>query len=151
MPKLIVVGTDNSPRAQTAVDHAADLAEAFDAKLRIVTVHRVLPPAYAVSQYTLFPLWSEQDDGDALAGHLAYLEPVAKRLRARGLRVEVELVTGDPATVIIKSAEKAGADMIVIGDRGLRGARRFFHSVAKAIITSATVPVLVVPTGDATD
>jgi nucleotide-binding universal stress UspA family protein len=147
MLKMIVVGTDNSGRAQTAVDYAADFAEAVGASLRIVTVHRVMPAGYAFTPYTLFPIPNERDDADALDAHLSYLKPVAQRLHGRGLDVQVRVVTGDPATVVVNSAVEMHADLIVIGDRGLRGFRGLFGSVAKAVIRDSKVPVLVVRTG----
>ena len=45
--EMIIVGTDNSGRAQTAVDYAADFAQAVGAALRIVTVHRTMPAGYS--------------------------------------------------------------------------------------------------------
>ena len=147
MIKMIVVGTDNSGRAQTAVEYAADLAEALGAALRIVTVHRVLPAGYSFTPYTLFPMPSERDESDALDAHLSYLKPVAQRLHGRGLDVQVRVVTGDPATVVVNSAVELGADLVLVGDRGLRGFRGLFGSVAKAVIRDSKVPVLVVRTG----
>jgi nucleotide-binding universal stress UspA family protein len=147
MLKMIVVGTDNSGRAQTAVDYAADLAESVGGSLRIVTVHRSMPAGYAYTPYTLFPIPNERDDADALDAHLSYLKPVAQRLHGRGLDVQVRVVTGDPATVVVNSAVEMNADLIVIGDRGLRGFRGLFGSVARAVIRDSKVPVLVVRTG----
>ncbi len=147
MIKMIVVGTDNSGRAQTAVDYAADLAGALGAALRIVTVHRVMPAGYSYTPYTLFPIPTERDEADALDAHLSYLKPVAQRLHGRGLDVQVRVVTGDPATVVVNSAAELGGDLVVIGDRGLRGFRGWFASVAKSVIRDSKVPVLVVRTG----
>ena len=91
----------------------------------------------------------ESDDANAVDAHLAYLKPVAERLHGRGLDVQVRVVTGDPATVIVNSAVELGGDLIVIGDRGLRGFRGLFGSVARAVIRESKVPVLVVRTGGA--
>lgn len=145
--KTIVVGTDNSGRAQTAVEYAADLAAALGAALRIVTVHRVLPAGYSFTPYTMFPIPNQRDEADALDAHLSYLKPVAQRLHGRGLDVEVRVVTGDPATVVVNSAAELGADLVVVGDRGLSGFRGLFGSVAKSVIRDSKVPVVVVRTG----
>lgn len=147
MLKMIIVGTDNNGRAQTAVEYAADLAEAVGAALRIVTVHRTMPVGYSFTPYTLLPMPDEASDADAVDAHLSYLKPVAARLHGRGLDVQVRVVTGDPATVVINAAVELGADMIVIGDKGLRGFRGLFGSVARAVIRDSKVPVLVVRTG----
>ena len=147
--RMIIVGTDNSGRAQTAVEYAADYAEAVGAALRIVTVHRTMPVGYSFTPYTLFPMPGESDDANAVDAHLSYLKPVAERLHGRGLDVQVRVVTGDPATVVVKSAVELGGDLIVIGDRGLRGFRGLFGSVARAVIRESKVPVLVVRTGAA--
>lgn len=147
MLKTIVVGTDNSGRAQTAVEYAADLAEAVGAALRIVTVHRSMPVGYSFTPYTLLPMPGEGSDAEAVDAHLSYLKPVAARLHGRGLDVQVRVVTGDPATVVVNSAIELGADLIVIGNRGLRGLRGLFGSVAKSVIRDSKVPVLVLRTG----
>ena len=147
MLKTIIVGTDNSGRAQTAVEYAADLAEACGAALRIVTVHRVMPVGYSLTPYTLLPMPGEGSDAEAVDAHLSYLKPVAARLHGRGLDVQVRVVTGDPATVVVNSAVELGGDLIVIGNRGLRGLRGLFGSVARAVIRDSKVPVLVVRTG----
>ncbi len=147
MLKTIIVGTDNTGRAQTAVEYAADLAEAVGAALRIVTVHRTMPVGYSFTPYTLLPMPGEGSDAEAVDAHLSYLKPVAARLHGRGLDVQVRVVTGDPATVVVNSAVELGGDLIVIGNRGLRGLRGLFGSVAKSVIRDSKVPVLVLRTG----
>jgi nucleotide-binding universal stress UspA family protein len=145
-PKKIIVGTDNSTRAGAAVEFAAELAEFFKATLHIVTVHRPVPAAHAVSQHAVLPLSSEQSDAEAVAAHLDQLEPVARTLHDRGLDVEVHVVTGDPVAHLVSSADRVGADLIVIGDKGLHGWRAWFGSVPRGVLRNAKTPVLVVPT-----
>ena len=147
MLKMIVVGTDNSKRARTAVDYAAELARSSGAKLRIVTVHRSLPSAHSLAHNALGDLSSEVGDTLALGAHRACLQPLAQRLRERGLDVQLHVVAGDPASAIVSCADELQADLVVIGNRGLRGFRGLFGSIASAVVRNATVPVLVVPTG----
>ncbi len=58
----------------------------------------------------------------------------------------IDIVTGVPATEILASAERAGAELIVMGTRGLGGAGRLmFGSTTERVVRAAHVPVLAVP------
>ncbi len=62
-----------------------------------------------------------------------------------GIPVEQRLATGDPAKVIIQTAEKANIDLIVMSGGGLGALRRLFlGSVSDHVLHHATVPVLLI-------
>ncbi len=124
MFKRIVVGTDGSETANLAVKHAADLAKATGASLDVVSAFE--------------PVSSQRQAAKAgeLPGDLAHAtgprEDVNVRLGAAeniaaGIGVEVKTYAreGDPADAILDVAEETGADLIVVGNKGMTGARRF--------------------------
>ena len=60
--------------------------------------------------------------------------------------VVLHVAAGSPAIMIADFADDMHADLVVVGDRGLRGLRGLFGSVASSVVRNANVPVLVVPT-----
>ena len=60
-------------------------------------------------------------------------------------QTELEIVTGDPAEEIVRLAHIHGADLIVIGSRGLKGLKRILQgSVSSQVVADAPCSVLVV-------
>jgi nucleotide-binding universal stress UspA family protein len=77
------------------------------------------------------------------------LESLAASLRERGVSVESHAVSGSPATVILETAAALGADLIVVGNRGMTGATRILGSVPNTLAHRASCSVLIVRTEDA--
>jgi nucleotide-binding universal stress UspA family protein len=135
----IVVGADDSQTARQAVVAAADIAQMSGASLVIVTAYdpksvRIehLPPELRLST-TVHP-----------ADHL--LKALATIGQERGLLVALEAVTGSPADAVVKVAEQTHADLIVVGNKGMRGTRRVLGSVPNSIAHAAPCSVLIVDT-----
>jgi nucleotide-binding universal stress UspA family protein len=64
--------------------------------------------------------------------------------------VGIAVQVGDPAEEILKQVEECGADLIVMGTKGLEGAQRFvFGSTTEAVLRESPVPVLAVPASPA--
>ncbi len=59
---------------------------------------------------------------------------------------EVHAVTGDPADALVRVADREGADLIVVGNKGMKGARRVLGSVPNSVAHRATCSVLILPT-----
>src|SRR5271170_4090298 len=122
MYKVIVVGTDGSGRAGIAIREALALAEAGGATLHIV---------YVVHTTTM--LASENVDLGVIADANAEMRQEGERICAqvvteaehKGVATLVHNVEGDPATVILDVAEGVEADLVVIGNRGMSGLKRF--------------------------
>jgi nucleotide-binding universal stress UspA family protein len=147
MFRVIAVGSDNSPRAHAAVEYAAGLAESCGARLCIVVVHkRYRLVCHSRCGAEVSSRRDRKSDVVDVEAHKELLIPVAKRLRRRGIDVDVRVLSGDPSTDLIRSAAEAGADVLVVGDRAIRG---LFGGVAAAAVRSATIPVLVARTGGA--
>ena len=121
----IVVGTDGSETAREAVRQAVELAPALGATLQIVSAYEPVAgraaarggPAGArrTSQWMVNP----REDVDATLRDAA--EPRARR----GVEAETYARQGDPADAILDVAEEQGADLIVVGNKGMTGAQRF--------------------------
>lgn len=145
MFKLIAVGSDNSPRAQAAVEHAAGLAESCGATLCIIVVHRLHPYARQ-SPCGVGVLTAGEWESDVMTveAHKEMLAPVASRFRRRGIDVEERVLSGSPAAGLIRTAADAGADVLVVGDRATRS---LFGGVDAVAVRTASMPVLVARTG----
>lgn len=129
----IICGTDFSEPAQNAANVAVMLAKRLGT--RLVLVHGVdergeIPPPY-------WPRFMAEDR--------PHLTAEAARLRELGADVQEELVGGVPDEGVAKSAEQAGARLIVLGSGGKGTLDRWvLGSAAERIAESATVPTLIV-------
>lgn len=146
MFRSIVVGTDGSDTAQKAVDEAIDLAKSLNAKIWLVSAYEPVPKsrlreearqAPADLQWTVNP----REDVDAT------LRDAAAQIRDAGVDVETFAREGDPADAILDVAEERDADLIVVGNKGMTGARRFLlGSVPNKISHHAPCSVLIIRT-----
>lgn len=128
----ILVGTDTSSAADLAVQTAADLARARGAELVVVYVR---PPGAG----------REVFDADKAADPAAYLARMPQRFP--GLTVRTRQEHGDPAEGICRVAGDEGAEVIVVGNRGVHGRLlSFLRSVPHEVLRRAHSSVLVVDT-----
>ena len=140
MYSTIVVGADGSDTASEAVKHAAELARRFDAHLHIVSAYKPSP----VSTRGLPPEVSDAvRDGSKVETLLADL---ASRLRPTGIKISTHACKGDAAEAIIGVAGDENADLIVVGNKGMKGARRVLGSVPNSIAHQAPCATLIVYT-----
>jgi len=141
----IVVGTDGSETAGMAVAVAADLAKLHNSVLHLVNAYKVPTSGVAVVQAGAMAA------ADPLLSSAALKEAAEKLLAAaaelaQGAKVETHAVVGSPADVVISVAEEVGADIIVVGSKGMRGARRMIGSVPNSVAHRAPCHVLVAKT-----
>ena len=101
MYKDILVGTDGSATARIAVDRAVDVAKSAGARLTVVSVGR-----------------------PDKAGKV--VEAEATRLADAGVDVRTKTVDGDPSSGLLQEVEEGGYDLLVVGNKGMTGASRFF-------------------------
>ena len=138
MFKQIVVATDGSLHAKKAEDRAIDLAGIFGSELYGVFVADEL-------RYR----WADELEGELLEKITRegrrILEDFKKKAESRGVAVSLEILEGTPPEEIVAFAESRGADLIVVGSRGLSGAEKLaLGSAAERVIRRAHCPVLVV-------
>lgn len=138
----IVLATDFSEGAESAIDVAARMAAAWGAKITLVHVYE-LPLDFGMPTALLSSELIEQSM--ARAAEVA-LQEVTQRLTVRGVAAGFLLRVGSASQKIQNVAAEVGADLIVVGMHGMRGRSNLIGSVAERVIRTATRPVMVVPT-----
>jgi nucleotide-binding universal stress UspA family protein len=77
---------------------------------------------------------------------MALLETEVRKVRARGVGVQVVVRSGDPAATLLEVADDVDADLVVVGTRGRGGPDELLlGSVARTVADRARRPTLVVP------
>jgi nucleotide-binding universal stress UspA family protein len=139
--KSIVVGIDGSPTAQIALEKAFELARGSGGKLHLVSAYE--PAAARVTGGA--PSGEEfQAPSDFKVD--AVLQKALDRCEAEGLDVEQHAPKGNAADALIQVAVDTGADLIVIGNVGMKGPRRLFGSVPNSVSHRSPCDVLIVHT-----
>jgi nucleotide-binding universal stress UspA family protein len=142
----IVVGTDGSETAAEAVRQAVDLAKLAGASLGIVSAYAPIPERKVKDQQRDAPADVQYELGPREDVNLV-LDAAAAEARKEGIEVQTHPVEGDPAEAILNVAEETKADLIVVGNRGMTGARRFIlGSVPNNISHHAPCSVIIVRT-----
>ena len=142
MFETVIVGADDSTTAREAVMVAAEIAQLHGGTLHIVTVYdpksiqiQELPEEFRYSRLT--------SPADML------LEGLSRIVEQRGLKPMVHAATGNPAEAIVRIAEREKADLVVVGNKGMKGVRRVLGSVPNSIAHDAPCSVLIVDTSPA--
>ncbi len=136
----IVVGTDGSDTAAEAVVLAAQLARQNGSKLHVVVgVHSVAAPSGGASVSSASPRAAQLKDAAQ-----EMLEGIVEGVHE--LDVEIHTGSGNPADVIVRLADEVGADLIVVGSKGMQGTRRILGSVPNSVAHKAGCHVLVAKT-----
>jgi nucleotide-binding universal stress UspA family protein len=141
----IVVGTDGSDTATQAVRQAIELARSVGARIELVSAYEPVTDARLHETIhvpeDLHWIVNPREDVEAT------LEEAAREIRAAGVEVEVFARQGDPADAILDVAEERGSDLIVIGNKGMTGAKRFLlGSVPNKVSHHAPCSVLIIRT-----
>jgi nucleotide-binding universal stress UspA family protein len=143
--KSIVVGTDGSETASRALREAADLAKSTGATLHVVSAYERASGAHLAGGEGTPERASWMVGPDVQVDSV--LDTAAGGLHAEGLEVESHARRGDPADALLSVAEEQNADLIVVGNRGMTGAKRFLlGSVPNKISHHAPCSVLIVRT-----
>jgi nucleotide-binding universal stress UspA family protein len=142
----IVVGTDGSDTATEAVRHAAELAKATGGTLDIVSAFEPVPQERLREEIADVPGDIAHGIGPREDVNVT-LEGSAVRVRESGVEVQTHAREGDPADAILDVAEEVKADLIVVGNKGMTGAKRFLlGSVPNKISHHAPCGVYIVRT-----
>jgi nucleotide-binding universal stress UspA family protein len=142
----IVVGTDGSDTAGKAVERAIELASALHARLLIVSAFEPVSGQRLREESQQVPAdlqWmvNPRADVDTTLGEAVEVA------QAAGVTAEPFARQGDPADAILDVAEEQGADLIVIGNKGMTGAKRFLlGSVPNKVSHHAPCSVLIIRT-----
>jgi nucleotide-binding universal stress UspA family protein len=143
----IVVGTDGSETAEKAVREAGELAVQLGASMEIVSAYEPVGRQRLREEARQVPedlqwMVSAREDVDAT------LRDAAQQLKDMGVKeVTLHPREGDPADAILDVAEERGSDLIVVGNKGMSGAKRFLlGSVPNKVSHHAPCSVLIIRT-----
>jgi nucleotide-binding universal stress UspA family protein len=143
MFKSIVVGTDGSETADIALRRAIELAALTGGKLHVVSAYEPAParvggnrPVAEAAEWTVGSDFKVE----------AVLQRAQAEANAGSVDFEVHAPKGDAADSLIAAAKEYDADVIVLGSRGMRGARRVLGSVPNKVSHHAPCDVLIVQT-----
>lgn len=141
MFNIVVVGADDSPTARRAVEAATELALMSGGELHIVTAF-VSNAKRDKNVPDAFRYYGPDGEIDALLQSFSF---IAKK---RGLEPFLHAVEGDPAEAIVKTATEVNADLVVVGNKGMRGVRRVLGSVPNTIAHEAPCSVAIIDTSE---
>jgi nucleotide-binding universal stress UspA family protein len=152
MYKRIVVGTDGSASAEIAVNAAIDLARLSGATLHVVHAHSVTS-AYqlATAPEVGVPIGAIAASNEAIQTQAQRLcDQVVERAQGQGVTTESHCVAGDAAEALLRVAEDTECDLLVVGNRGMTGVRRFMlGSVPNKLSHHSPASLLIVDTSAA--
>jgi nucleotide-binding universal stress UspA family protein len=150
MPRMfssIVVGTDGSDTAKKAVGQAMDLAKEIGASVHLVSAYEPVSGSRLTEEHKEAPgdmqwMINEREDVDAT------LREAADRMKEAGVpEIQTYARQGDPADAILDLAEERKADLIIVGNKGMTGAKRFLlGSVPNKVSHHAPCSVLIIRT-----
>ena len=136
-PRRIVVGFDGSPPSLRAVRLGVSLANAGG---RVWILH-ASEPGRAVAE----PL-TDEESGAPIRAVTKSIASLVTEAKSRSVHAEGVVRDGPPAELLWRLAREVGAELVVVGTRGLGGtARLLLGSVSSRVVEHATLPVVVVP------
>jgi len=142
----IVVGTDGSGTATQAVREAVDMAKAVGATLELVSAYAPVSEARLRAERRDAPedvQWAINPRQEVEVS----LNDAAEIAREAGVKVNTYARQGDPADAILDVAEEQKADLVILGNKGMTGAKRFLlGSVPNKVSHHAPCSVLIIRT-----
>ena len=142
----MVVGTDGSETAKEAVRQATVLAKRLGATIHLVSAYEPVPEGRLREERSQVPddlQWMVNPREDVEGT----LKEAAEKLKEQGVEVETYSRQGDPADAILDVAEEQGADLIIVGNKGMTGAKRFLlGSVPNKVSHHAPCSVMIIRT-----
>jgi nucleotide-binding universal stress UspA family protein len=141
----IVVGTDGSDTAAGAVVMGVALARQSGATLHVVSAYKD-----AVTSITVAHVGAAAVPDTALVA--AELKRASEEMLGEvvkdteGVAVQTHAVPGPPTDVLISVAESVGADVIIVGSKGMKGARRLVGSVPNSVAHRSPCHVIIAKT-----
>jgi maltose/moltooligosaccharide transporter len=139
----VVVGSDGTPTSLYSVDRAAEVAQAAQARLVVVTAYREDGAGTEASAGE----GTHRDLYGVDAARRALEKSVTGLTRERARYIDQRLVAGDPAKALLDTVGNNPANLIVVGNRGLGASQgQLLGSVPGNVVKNAVCDVLVVQT-----
>ncbi|ELS03852.1 universal stress protein UspA-like protein [Xenococcus sp. PCC 7305] len=156
MINKILVAVDRSEKNKSVLDSALSLAKATDSTLMFLHVLSENESGYPIlPNYAYYPVVDDRDFEiyrKQLAEYkklgLDLLQNLTRKASEAGVSVEYSQLTGNPGRTICELADTWGADLIIVGSRGLKGLKEMFlGSVSNYITHHTPCSILIVRTG----
>jgi len=146
MYRKILVPLDGSELSESVLPHVEGIAKGCGVeKIDLLTVIPKLSVSYTFSDQRYVQDLADKTIGKEKAAADKYLEKIAKKLAAKGIKAEPCVHIGNPAEEIAIHAESGGCDLIIIATHGRSGPSRLaFGSVADKVLSASCVPVMMV-------
>ncbi|SDY46639.1 universal stress protein [Halobellus clavatus] len=140
MYERILIPTDGSECADSAVDHAIDIATQYDAELHVLSVVDTRDMSHSA------PAISPQQVEQTLRERAeSVVESVAERAADAGVEAVTAVEPGVPDDVVVEYAADHDCDLVVMGTHGRTGLQRYLlGSVTERTVRRSSVPVLTV-------
>ncbi|HEY1358630.1 MAG TPA: universal stress protein [Thermoleophilaceae bacterium] len=142
----IVVGTDGSDTAREAVRQATELASQVGARIDLVSAYEPVPEGRLRDERQQVPddlQWMVNPREDVTN----VLDEAGEQIKQTGVEVQTHAREGDPADAILDVAEEQKAGLIVVGNKGMTGAKRFLlGSVPNKVSHHAPCSVMIIRT-----
>ena len=143
MYRTIVVGTDGSDTAKRAVSEATDLTRAAGAQLHVVSAYEPASARISGAPEGAARVWAVAPDYEVES----VIAEALATIRENGVEAQAHSVKGDATDALLDVADRVGADLIVVGNRGMQGLGRVLSAPNK-ISHRARCSVLIVATQD---
>lgn len=137
--KNVLVPIDFSLESAASTEYAAGLAQAFDAKITLL--HAVASPVTLSTIHTLITGEKEISERDRKL-MATVTERIAKKY---AIKVESSIAVKSPADLILSTAERIKADVIIMGRKGIGESNSLFGSTTTAVMRRSKLPVMVIP------
>ena len=139
--ETLLVATDFSADADAALEQAIGVAKEMGSRIHLIHVYHL--PAYAAAPWGYsYPTDLFTEVRQHVAARIAQEE---QRVQKEGISASTEVVEGVPSEAIVECAQRIGADMIIMGTRGLTGVKHVvLGSVAERTLRHAACPVMTV-------
>jgi nucleotide-binding universal stress UspA family protein len=145
---VIVVGTDGSDTAAVAVAKALEIARITGSTVHVVHACQLLSAGQLATAVNAgapaFDIDGLNKGVEAHGGKV--VGRVAEQAEQLGIKCETHVLEGDPARAVLDVAEAVGADLVVVGNRGMSGVRRMLGSVPNKVAHHSPCSLLIVDT-----
>src|SRR5262249_55977887 len=142
----IVVGTDGTDRAERALDRAGELARLLGATVHVVTCYGKATDGVGTAATARGVVGAGQGHDVERTRAPPSVDRAQQRIAQLGVDSETHIWPGEPADGLVAIADERDARMIIVGNRGMTGARRVLGSVPNRVSHRAHCDVLIVAT-----
>jgi nucleotide-binding universal stress UspA family protein len=141
--KKILVPIDGSEPSLKALKHAVNLAKILSSEINVISVVEELKLPFGAE----YRLWANESHQELIRNSLESInkEIVSIREKDPEIKIDAEIIEGNPAKKIIQTAEKEKYDLIVIGKRGMGIIEELvLGSVTDKVVNQSKIPVTVI-------